>query len=304
MLNCELIVEENGTPYPNFMGKVLDGFFESAVRFHAPHLEGILRPHGLDEIANFSILPPPVNKPLADSVRFSIMLHGTAAKSWMDIAIALNQHQYSGIHGRRSKLQELSLQQPESHRAIYLMRQGKFLPYMPELKNSDHLFQLASKNLSETKETRLYQLVFHSPLRIASRGAKGIEQQLPWPTLGGILESIAAHLRVKQPQLAEQLGIDKAWHASSAAEQTQALCFAAEPASQQECEYPSSVSRPERPDQAHGAQRPKTIRGIVGTLIYPATGGKQEQMLLHWGQWTGVGQKTTAGFGNYTLISI
>ena len=149
---------------------------------------------------------------------------------------------------------------------------------------------------------RLYRLDFHSPLRIASHKFKGREQ-IPVPTLGGILDSIALHMRAKQPRLAEQLGIDKTWKASSVAEQTQALCCADKLASQPECAFPSSKARPERREESR-KNHPQSIRGIIDSFIFPATCGKQEQMLLYWGQWTGVGQKTTAGFGNYTLSFI
>ncbi|MFA6203149.1 MAG: CRISPR system precrRNA processing endoribonuclease RAMP protein Cas6 [Gallionella sp.] len=283
------------------MGKVLGGFFEGAIRFHAPQLEGVLRPNGLDGIANFSIIPPAIKAQVANTLQFGIMLHGEATKSWADIAIALHHQQHSRIHGRCSELREIYLQQPANESARYVMKQGKFLSKMPELDSVDQVFQLALSKLSEASEARIFQLTFHAPLRIASHAVKGVGQQLPWPTLGAVLESIATHLRIKQPDLAEKLGIDENWKPSVVSGQAQALCFAADPARQIECDYPSSTARPQRPDQAHRAQRPKQVRGIIGTLLYTATGDKQEQMLLYWGQWTGVGQKTTAGFGSYTF---
>ena len=152
MLNCELIVEKHGKPYPNFMGKVLGSFFESAVKDHAPQIERLLRPNGLNEIANYSIYLPPLQDTQADSLSFGIILHGAAVNSWMDIAMALHRQQGNGIHGMRSKLHGLSLRQPESQHTIYLMQQGRFFSQIPALENSDRLFQFASQRLSASNE--------------------------------------------------------------------------------------------------------------------------------------------------------
>jgi FAD/FMN-containing dehydrogenase len=145
---------------------------------------------------------------------------------------------------------------------------------------------------------RLHIIALRSPLLLASRSAarEGLQRfgNLPWPSLGSLLDSIAQRLRSLEPQLGRQIGIGGHWSASEATRHILPLTPAHDPARQIQWTYRAA---------ARGASDPRprsiVLPGIVGTLVYPAGADPIEAALLHWGQWTGAGQKTTLGCGQY-----
>jgi hypothetical protein len=297
-----MVLEENGKPLPNHLGKVLGSFFESAIKNHRPGLDIVLRPRGIEETANFMILPPPIDHISIAPMRFGIMLYGTAVNHWLLFAQALLIQQKNHIHGHRCDIQEMRLIQPENESTFSVMNNGKLIENEPALENESDIFQRAVQRLANEPLPSMYYLTFKTPFRIASRSAKGIGQDLPWPTLGQILLSVAGLLRARLPYFANELGIDSNWKPSEEAQAIQPTTLDTDPARQSEWDYPSRTPRPGREIEHNSTGKPTQIRGITGTLAYQATNDRQEWMLLYWGQWVGVGQKTTAGFGSYALI--
>ena len=76
------------------------------------------------------------------------------------------------------------------------------------------------------------------------------------------------------------------WRATPAQWATEPLTPAADPAREVVAPYATRDHR-------------FTAPGLIGTLVYPSHAPALEAALLYWGQWLGVGQKTTMGFGSY-----
>ena len=58
-------------PLPDYLGGVLHGYVEGAVKNHDPHILPVLRPGGADGIAHFMILPPPMTITVEGALRFA-----------------------------------------------------------------------------------------------------------------------------------------------------------------------------------------------------------------------------------------
>ncbi|KDB50828.1 hypothetical protein X805_35720 [Sphaerotilus natans subsp. natans DSM 6575] len=262
-------------------GGVLHGFVERAAMNHAPELLPLLRPGGRQAPAHFAVLPPPVTDgPQAESadeddpepLDFGIVLFGALAEQADELAQALRMQCASRLHGRLARLGEVRVIDAPSH--------------------------LPALAVEPASAIRLHRLELRAPLLLASGSAThaGWRQyrHLPWPSLGSVLESIAARLRVLAPTQAAQLGLDALparlrWRAAPAQWQIEPLTPASRPARE--------IVLPYQTREHHLAPS-----GLIGTLIYPSHHPEQEAALLYWGQWVGVGQKTTMGFGSYAWI--
>lgn len=303
LLTFDLFIAPGRKPLPAHLGGVLHGYVEGAVKHHAPHLLPVLRPNGDNRAAHFAILPPPVSPSLDCELRFGVMLFGAASDMWPQFAQALLAQQDRQINRREARIRAAWLQQPggASHAIV---AQGQWLGSEPELAPGYIWPGLAMAGLDHGAVPCVFQLTFRSPLLLASRKAQRERLfacgTLPWPTLGSVLDSIAQRLRELEPGLAGSLGISPAWKASAASHDCAALTPAADAARQEMWPY-ASTPRSAGDNATASAHRKLLIPGIIGTLAYPASGEEHEHALLYWGQWLGVGQKTTMGWGSYAL---
>lgn len=260
---------------PPAWGGVLHGFVERAVMNHAPALLPLMRPDGRQGLARFMVLPPPDSGVGGDEegwqLTFGLMLFGDLADHVATLIDALAAQCAHRLQGHPARLLSADFHDAPTHP-----------PALP------------------VQAVRLHRLVLRSPLLLASGGAThaGMRRhgQLPWPPLGSVLESIAARLRSLAPDLALDLGFDAAdvapgfqpqrWRASPAQWQTEPLTPAADPAREIVSPYATRSHRLDTP-------------GLIGTLCFLSSEPALECTLLYWGQWLGVGQKTTMGFGSY-----
>jgi hypothetical protein len=263
----------------------------------------MLRPHGPNAAAHFMIIPPPLTPPVSNHLRFAIMLYGNLANALPALLSALLEQQHSGLHGHHIQIQQACSAHPGGE-ALPLMAHGQRLAY-PEGQPPRLDLQTAVAHIQAASgPTAHYRLSFRSPLLLASRKAQReperLSNGLPWPSLGAILDSIADRLRAMEPDLANGLGLTADWRAPEHTRGIEALTPAANPAQQVAWAYTSTPRDGEA--STPPTRRTLPIFGIVGDLIYPATGLTHEHQLLYWGQWLGVGQKTTMGCGSYALV--
>lgn len=274
MLSVQIEVASSGTDWPQHLGGVLHGFVEGAILNHAPQWLGHLRPLGDQGPAGFTIHAPPAQaQGVPDHVlRFGVVLFGLLGEAVDDIAQALEAQCERRLQGRAAHLIDVQAIEPDI---------------------SASAFRTAS---------RLHRLTLRSPLLLASRGAsrEGLRThgQLPWPSLGSVLDSIAQRTRLLEPTLARSIALTSDWRASEVQRATEALTPANAPAQQVAWTYSATPRRSDRSAEPP-SRRQLPLPGIVGTLLYPAGGDPLESALLHWGQWIGVGQKTTMGCGSY-----
>jgi hypothetical protein len=304
LLSLDLQIGPGRNPLPAHLGGALHGFVEGGVKNHAPHLLPVLRPNGPNEAAHFMILPPPLGVQLGEVIRFAVVLYGTVTEAWPVLLRALLDQQSSGLNGRNIRIVQAWCANPGGE-AFPLLEQGQLLEYPDELPVT-RSFQAMVAEAPEGEEARsFHRLAFRSPLLLASRKAQRDRERmsagLPWPSLGAVLDSIAGRMRAMESELADALGLPSDWIAPDSARGIAPLTPAASPAQQIEWDYTSTPRT--NPDESPATRRSLPIQGIVGDLIYPATGIEFEQQLLYWGQWLGVGQKTTMGCGSYSLIS-
>lgn len=305
MLTLELELGPGRTPLPAHLGGALHGFVERGVKNHAPHLLPVLRPNGLDQAAHFMILPPPLWETIEDHFRFGVILYGACEGAWPVMLRALLSQQCNGLNGRRMHIRQAWSTDPAGD-TYALLTEGNIVEGTEEPPITRNVQNLAESTPHRSDSVILYRLSFRSPLLLASRKAQRDRRRilggLPWPSLASILDSIAERMRCMEPELANALNLAPDWSAPEAARGIEPLTPAALPASQVEWEY--SATPRVAADESDGVpdrRRTFPIPGIVGDLIYPATGIEHEHSLLYWGQWLGVGQKTTMGCGCYAL---
>lgn len=267
---------EGHAPWPHHLGGVLHGFVEGAVLNHAPQWLEHLRPLGDQGPAGFTVHAPPAGAVPDDRLRFGVVLFGTLGDAAPDIAQALQGQCQRRLQGRAARVIGWQVIDPVAVAAP--MAEG--IPARP----------------------RLHRLTLRSPLLLASRGAAReglkVHGQLPWPTLGSVLDSVAQRLHMLEPSLARTLALPEDWRASAVQRATEAMTPAGAPAQQIAWTYSATPRRHDHDDRAP-ARRQLPLTGIVGTLLYAASDDPLEAGLLHWGQWIGVGQKTTMGCGSY-----
>jgi len=303
LLTFDLSIAPGCKPLPAHLGGVLHGYVEGAVKHHAPHLLPVLRPNGDNRAAHFVILPPPVNQTITCELRFGVMLFGAATQVWRQIAQSLLARQAQQINRREVRIRAAWLQQP-GNPVQALVADGCPLEALPRLETPETLYRRLYAAQHPERIRRIHTLTFRSPLLLASRKAQ--RERLPatgvlhCPTLGAVLDSIARRMIELEPGLADTISLPPGWKTSASSRAIAALTAAADPAKQVEWEY---ASTPRNADNAANAHRKLRVPGIVGALSYPASDDKLEFALLYWGQWLGVGQKTTMGCGNYTLSS-
>lgn len=253
---------------PPAWGGVLHGFVERAVMNHAPALLPLMRPDGRQGLARFMVLPPPDSGVGGDEdgwqLTFGLMLFGDLADHVATLIDALAAQCAHRLQGHPARMLSADFHDAPTHP-----------PALP------------------AQAVRLHRLVLRSPLLLASGGAThaGLRRhgQLPWPPLGSVLESVAARMRTLAPALADDLGLTPSpgrWRAAPAQWASEPLTPAADPAREVVVPYATRDHR-------------FTPPGLIGTLIYLSHEPALEAALLYWGQWLGVGQKTTMGFGNY-----
>jgi hypothetical protein len=293
-------------PDPMFHGGALHGFFEGAVLHHAPHLLAVLRPQGADGLARFALEVPAHEQPPGDSLQFGAILYGNARDAWRQIARAVLAQCRAGYNGRRVRLAECSMEYPGDPLTPILL-DARLLELDSPLGDAAPLDRRDWHTPMPTMPPRLYALGFDVPLLLASRKAQRNrlprDGELPWPSLDRVLESLAHRLRELEPELARTLGLAADWQPSPLACELAPLTFAAAPARQVETTYRSTPRKVDKAETPFGkdARRSFDVPGIVGELVYPATGDPLEFALLYWGQWLRVGQKTTMGYGAYRL---
>lgn len=305
MLTLDLQLGPGRKPLPVHLGGVLHGFVEGGVKDQAPHLLSVLRPDGPNQFAQLTIQAPPLGANIESSLRFGIILYGNSARAWPVLLRALLEQQANGLNGRHARIVQASLQPPVGD-AYLLVEKGRLLESVDQTPLPRNADSLAASTPASNGTAALYRLTFRSPLLLASRKAQRdrdrIANGLPWPTLGSILNSIAARMRFLEPELADALHLSPEWSAPLVARQVAPMTSAERPAQQIVWEYSATPrSVPTGEESLASVRRTFLIPGIVGDLIYPATGVEQEHSLLYWGQWLGVGQKTTMGCGSYTL---
>ncbi|MBU0500012.1 MAG: CRISPR system precrRNA processing endoribonuclease RAMP protein Cas6 [Gammaproteobacteria bacterium] len=305
MLTLDLQIGAGRVPLPAHLGGVLHGFVEGGIKNHAPHLLPVLRPQGSNQLAEMMIQPPPFGEPIRDHLRFGIILYGTSAGAWPVILRALLEQQSNGINGRYIQIVQVWSINPLGQ-AYLLVEQGRLLEGVEEPPITHNIQSLADSTPAGNGFAAFYRLAFRSPLLLASRKAQRdrerIAHGLPLPGLGSVLDSIAARLRALEPELADALNLPPDWTTPQAMRHIEPLTPAASPVQQIAWEYSATPrSTPDTEEHQPPGRRTLLIPGIVGDLLYHPTGIEHEHTLLHWGQWLGVGQKTTMGCGCYAL---
>lgn len=290
---------------PPHLGGVLHGFVEGAALARAPHLLSVFRPGGSNDAARFVIHVPPAGSAIVEDLRFGLILFGDAIQAWAVLVRALVEQTTQRIHGRASRIESAWMQQP-GFDPVPVIDGGRLIESVPELVSPGAWLRRAQNLFPAAQGVRVHALTFRSPLLLASRGAvrERLPEtgQLPWPPLGSVLASIARRLHVLEPELAKALDVGAKWRANTSAAKTEPFTPAAEPAKQVVWTY-TAAAREHQGQERSSSRRSLPIPGIVGTLLYPASDDPTEHALLNWGQWLGVGQKTTMGCGNYALNS-
>lgn len=304
MLTLDIRVDPLGKPFPPHLGGILHGFVEGAVKNHAPHLLPVLRPQGPNQLAEIMIQAPPYAETIHDHLRFGVVLYGTSSAAWPVILRALIEQQLNRLNSRRIQITEAWLQYPATD-AVPLMEAGCLLDDV-----ADHTIQRDARELADltpcAQYAQYFRISFHTPLLLASRKAQRhrgrLRQGLPWPSLGSMLDSIATRLRTLEPELSAALAVSRDWRAPGSTRKVDPMTSPDSPAQQMHWEY-TATPRTAQSEAliAPNGTRTLFIPGIVGDLIYPAMGMTHEYVLLYWGQWLGVGQKTTMGCGCYRL---
>ncbi len=292
-------------PLPDYLGGVLHGYVEGAVKNHDPHILPVLRPGGADGIAHFMILPPPMTITVEGALRFAVMLYRDAAKAWPIIVRALIEQQVSRLNGRLFAFRRAWCSTVDGERHD-LVRQGRLIEFPEGPPVHRCLESLAALAQPHHPARGFYRLNFRTPLLLASRKAQRererIAHGLPWPTLGSVLDSIAARCRQLEPELAAAIGLPETWQAPAVAHALHAYTPAGRPARQIEWLYSSTPRQAlDTPPDPARERRSLVVRGLLGELGYPVPDIPHAAALLHWGQWLGVGQKTTMGCGHYVL---
>lgn len=291
-LTLDLQLDADGHTLPRHLGGVLHGFVEGAVLRHAVHCLPLLRPGGVHQPARFMIVAPPYDLPAKPRLRFGLRLYGAAATVWRDILAALLEQQDRGLHGRSCRIVAAHLAEPDRPPAT-LWNDHRIEADVPP--------PLVPASLSD-RPTAPYHFRFTTPLLLASRKAqRRAPERLPWPSLGSLLDSIAERLRRLEPGLAEAIGLPSHWRAPQEAWAIHPLPHPEAAARQIPWEY-TSTPRPKADAPPCSGRRTLHLQGIVGDLVYSHLGLAHERPLLYWGQWLGVGQKTTLGCGDYRIL--
>lgn len=307
MLRLELWISPGHAPLPAHLGGVLHGFVEGGVKNHAPHLLPVMRPNGNHQAAHFMILPPPAEAAVGECLSFAIILYSACGDSWPVLLRALLEQQTCGLNNRRIRIDHAWCVLPGGD-AYELLEQGQLLRVPDGIPMARDVAALADKTPSSPETRGWHRLSFRAPLLLASRKAQRNKahqaEGLPWPPLGSVLDSIADRMRALEPRLAAALNLTPDWSAPKATRQIVPFTTTTSPARQVTWDYTSTPRQAYGEEQATPPQRRTlSLPGIVGDLVYPAAGIEHEHALLYWGQWLGVGQKTTLGCGSYALTS-
>lgn len=305
-LDFEFALGPGPKPLPDYLGGVLHGYVEGAVKNHDPHLLPVLRPNGADGLAHFMILPPPMGDPVQGKLRFGIILFHAATHAWPVIVRALIEQQISQLNGRLLALRRAWCTGPDGEQHD-LVHHGRLVGFTQGPPLHRCLQSLAAQAQPHLPGDAFFRLAFKTPLLLASRKAQRererIARGLPWPTLGSALDSIASRCHQLEPELAAAVGLPHDWQAPPEAHAIEAYTPAGRPARQVEWVYSSTPRQaPDSPAPTPPRERRSlVIRGLLGELAYPVPDIPHAAALLHWGQWLGVGQKTTMGCGQYVL---
>ncbi len=306
LLSIDLRLGPGALPLPAHLGGALKGFFEGAVMAHAPHLLDVLRARGANERANFALHAPPLAQAVGHQLRFGVVLFNELELAHAQLLRALHSQCEQRFNGREVLLERATLLRP-GELPRQLLQDG-LLTEEPSGAGIPALPAPLAFGAMATPQRALHELQFRSPLLLASSGVVRAcmreNRPLPWPTLGQVLGSIADALCSLEPRIAQQLGLAHGWQPDPARSQLAALTPAHDPAQHMQWLYRSTPRVGQaKPNGGTAQRRELNIPGIVGTLVYPAGSDPVEHALMHWGQWCGVGQKTTMGFGSYTLGS-
>ncbi|BDI05763.1 CRISPR system precrRNA processing endoribonuclease RAMP protein Cas6 [Sphaerotilus microaerophilus] len=294
---------------PMHLGGVLHGMVEAGVLAHDPAILEVLRPAGAQAPARFSVQAPPVDAPGNNAVEpttdvgagfelsFGVLLFGAAVPFWPRVLSALLLQARNRLHGRQIDYTNATVVTPGSEPTSVWYEGATTIKHLPDLRLA-WARQHAALQADADSLPRLHHLLLRSPLLLASRSAarEGLQRygQLPWPSLGSVLDSIAQRLIALEPELAQALQIGPGWSSGPATRSVMPLTPAQSPAEQIVWTY-RAAARGVHPPRSRSLELP----GIVGTLIFPGGNDPLERALLHWGQWIGVGQKTTMGCGQY-----
>ncbi len=310
MLGLTSTVGPGHRELPQHLGGVLHGMVEAAVLAHDPQVLDALRPAGAQAPARFSVQAPPVDPagsaaaatPREDmgsgfELNFGVLLFGAAVPFWPRVLSALLQQATNRLHGRQIDYTTATVAYPGSEPTTVWCGGATTIRHLPDPR-PPWVTQHTALQADAGSLPRLHQLLLRSPLLLASRSAarEGLQRygRLPWPSLGSMLDSIAQRLIALEPELAQALYIGPGWSASPAARSVMPLTPADAPATQIVWTY-RAAPRGVNPPRSRSLDLP----GIVGTLVFPGSDDPMERALLHWGQWIGVGQKTTMGCGQY-----
>lgn len=304
MLSFDMRLGPGATALPEHVGGALHGFVEGATLAHAPQLLGLLRPGGQNDAARFAVHAPPVGTTLDESLRFGLVLFGAASQAWPLLVNALIEQTAQRFHGRTARIESASMQQPGGE-PVPVVESGRLIDPTPQTESpSAWLQRVAAAGDAGLDERSFHVLNFRSPLLLASRYQVRVRLpqlgSLPWPTLGQVLDSVARRMHALEPELARVTGCAPEWRASDTAHLIKPLTPAADPARQVVWAY-SSMPRARQGQAGRPDRRTVPVPGILGTLVYRTTADAVERQLLYWGQWLGVGQKTSMGCGAYVL---
>jgi hypothetical protein len=303
----EVALLNNGgaKPLPAHLGGALHGFIERALSNFAPQLEPVLRPNGPDEMAFFTLLCPPFEHKVEGHLSFGITLFGQAQQVWQPLMHAILAQCGANLNGQLIKLIKVRLERPGGLPiTVFDVSQTDD----DVLDEADNLNALAVPLWNPVSAGTLHALNFRVPLLVASRGAqRGSVREieaLPWPTLGALLDSLAKRIQTLEPALAQTIELVDGWRAPDYTHAAHCMTWAAAPAKQVQWRYASEPKNRAGRKRVDSKQRALTLPGIVGTLMYVCSLSPTETTLLDIGQWLGVGQKTTMGYGSYSLVNV
>jgi CRISPR-associated endoribonuclease Cas6 len=288
---------------PNYLGHSLHGFFEAALINYRPELLSQLRPNGENELAFYAMRVPwshslPESSLYDDALdlSFGILLCGSAQYTWPSMIAALHAQSAHGLDGYSFKIVSIAVGFAGlPAQEVFDAQDGLFkttLNHPAELAIGYWRERYAYfSDLVRRQRESSVTLRFNEPLLLASNAAQIKAQasntSLLSPSLNQVLKSIHAR-GTALAGLPDSL-IDVALTPTKVVQSTSNFESLTIP-------YASARSR------ERGNHKPNfNLLALNGSVTYTGAFVASELLLLELGQWLGVGQKTTIGFGAYQL---
>jgi hypothetical protein len=297
------VVSSGKNSLPNYLGNSLHGFFEAALINYRPELVGQLRPQGENELASYAIRAPWAYS-LAESIdyedsvalSFGILLCGNCLYSWPSVIAAMHAQSAHGLDGHFFRIDSVTVgfaglpgeQVFDGQDGLY----KSTLNHAPSLGIDYWRERFAYfSDLVQRQPQSSVTLTFNEPLLLASNAAQLKAQAQDVSLLPPSFAQLLKSIQVRAETLA---GLPEELILSGA---TPTLVEQGE-ANFERLAIPHASAR----SRERGNRKPNfTLPALRGSITYTGAFTATDFLLLELGQWLGVGQKTTIGFGAYQL---